>query len=61
MIKIMHKYGIDKIPQLLNVIRGEMFLFGFSCWTLKDAISLSKVEQSHLNTTPAIICLSSAN
>jgi hypothetical protein len=61
MIKIMQKYGIDQLPQLLNVIRGEMFLFGFGCWTLKDAVSLSKAEQSQLNMTPAIICFSSDN
>ncbi len=43
--KIIQKYELDRIPELLNVIRGEMVLFGSTCWTLKDAIKLSLIQQ----------------
>lgn len=41
----MHKYGLDNLPQLLSVLRGEMSLTGSCCWTLEDAVQLNKLPE----------------
>ncbi|MGB3652906.1 MAG: heterocyst development glycosyltransferase HepC [Rivularia sp. (in: cyanobacteria)] len=51
----MRKYGLDNLPQLLNVIRGEMGLFGSRCWTLEDAVKLTPENQKQLNNLPGIM------
>lgn len=35
------KYNLDKVPQLLNVLRAEMNLRGTDCLSLTDAVQLS--------------------
>jgi lipopolysaccharide/colanic/teichoic acid biosynthesis glycosyltransferase len=50
----MHKYGLQNLPQLLNVVRGDMRLIGSHCWTLEDAVQLSLEEQRLLNELPGI-------
>jgi vacuolar-type H+-ATPase subunit F/Vma7 len=42
----MHKYGVDNLPQLFNVLRGDISLTGSGCWTLEDAIQLSKLPET---------------
>jgi len=51
----MAKYGLNNLPQLLNVIRGEMGLFGSRCWTLEDAVMLTPEAQKQLNNLPGIM------
>lgn len=48
------KFGLYRLPQLLNVLRGEMSLTGSNCWTLEDAVRLSLEGQQQENTLPII-------
>ena len=50
----MRKYGLENLPQLLNVLRGEIGLFGSRCWTLEDAVKLTPEVQKQLNNLPGI-------
>ena len=50
----MRKYNIDNLPQLFNVLQGEMSLVGPRCRTLEEAVRLSSENQRELNKLPGI-------
>jgi len=50
----MRKYDLDNLPQLFNVLRGEMSLMGSRCSTLKDAVRLSLQGKRQLNKLSGI-------
>jgi lipopolysaccharide/colanic/teichoic acid biosynthesis glycosyltransferase len=52
--RLMRKYGLDNLPQLFNVIRGDMNLTGRRSFHLKDAMWLNLEGQRHLNQVPGI-------
>lgn len=51
----MHKYTLDKLPQLLNVLRGEMSLVAPPPWALDDVVRISSEGCVELNALPGII------
>jgi lipopolysaccharide/colanic/teichoic acid biosynthesis glycosyltransferase len=51
----MQKYSLENLPLLLNVLRGDMSLFGPRCWTLEEAVYLSLEGQQQLNRKPGTI------
>ncbi len=53
----MRKYGLDNLPQLLNVLRGEMHLTGRRSWKLADAMGLNMEGQRGLNEVPGLTSL----
>ena len=46
------KYNIHKLPQLFNILRGEMSLIGQRPVTLCDAVGLTSGDQRHLKALP---------
>lgn len=50
----MRKYGLDNTPLLLNVLRGEINLFGRQCIKLEDAVKLNPEKLRQLNKTPGV-------
>ncbi|AKG23269.1 heterocyst development glycosyltransferase HepC [Calothrix sp. 336/3] len=52
--KWMRKYGLENLPLLLNVLRGDMALVGTRCWNLADGTSLKAEQQHQLNKLPGV-------
>ncbi|NER20240.1 MAG: sugar transferase [Symploca sp. SIO1C2] len=51
----LHRYHLDGIPQLVNVLRGEMKLFGSRACKLDEVALFSKSELRDLRMLPGVI------
>lgn len=52
--RLLRRYSLDELPQLLNVLRGEMSLVGPRPWALYDAVRIAPELQHRLNALPGI-------
>ena len=52
-----NRLGINKLPQLINVLRGEMSLIGHYPFSLDEALCLNAEQRKVLNVIPGVISI----
>ena len=50
----LRKLSLDELPQLMNILRGEMSLVGPRPWAIYDAVRIVPELQGRLNALPGI-------
>ncbi|MEM8828054.1 MAG: heterocyst development glycosyltransferase HepC [Cyanobacteria bacterium P01_G01_bin.19] len=51
------RLGLHKLPQLINVLRGEMTLVGYYPFSLDEALTLNTNQRKILNTVPGVLSI----
>lgn len=49
------RFGLHKLPQLINVLRGEMSLIGHYPFSLTETVDFNTTQRKVLNTLPGVI------
>jgi len=53
--KFLEMTRLDRLPRLLNVVRGEMALVGTKPWTIEDALNLPEEYRCYLKALPGVM------
>lgn len=59
--KFLRKTGLDELPQLINILKGDMSLIGPRPRLVKDMIFYEKDQFAAYSVRPGITCLSQIN
>jgi exopolysaccharide biosynthesis polyprenyl glycosylphosphotransferase len=59
--RFIRKFSIDELPQLLNVLKGDMSLVGIRPPTLEEVEKYEKWQRRRLSMKPGITCLWQVN